>query len=218
MKKLIEESCLKSTCHPISKIFRTNKLIIQSVWIIGFILSLIGCVYLTGRALISFYQHDIVTKIRVINDNTPDFPLITICNMDPLITENGRRFSNDILNMNDEELRYIDLFSTSLIMSRLINSNLTSEVKDPIGYTFTQGYSCESFEINNCKKESFRWILNGYLGLCYQFNSGLDNNDNKVNISKVSGSGYYNGLEMAIYTGVQNNKSPIGNGTRSKGN
>ncbi len=78
LKTLLVDRALLSTFHCYPKIFQTKNLYAKLIWSLLFIL--FNCLtFLFVKGVLDFLEYDVVTKIRVISQQSITFPIVTIC-------------------------------------------------------------------------------------------------------------------------------------------
>ena len=221
--KVIFKDFLETTpIHALPFIARSKSWFMRIFWIF-FFCALFGFgVYLVVKALMDYYDYPVVSEVQENIERQPEFPAITICNLDPFITSYAadyveKRFL-DLSNFTKEEL----LSPTSAIFYKLSNARrfILNEINNPsISLTNKRkfGYSLEETLIDchynneNCKNttdDDFVWHFSYNYGNCYTYNSGfkyeLNENPLKKSVPKkvAKKPGSLFGLNLEIFTGV----------------
>ena len=140
--------------------------------------------YLVTLNFIQFFNFGVTTKRRQIFETPTQFPIVNVCNQNPITTKYGFEtglsptFPADLgmLNMS-EQIRLAHNFNDVLI-------------------------SC-TFNNLPCYPSDFLWYFDRNLGNCYSFNSGINttNPSQSVDLKKSIRAGAYYGLQLVLYSG-----------------
>ena len=209
------------TIHAIPNIFRTRHLIIKIIWMISFLISTGLCAYMVYGSINNYLQFNVVTTIREIIEAEMTFPSVTVCNINPFVTESSFQFvyllakSNlgvdlfDILNENITSVNLLNskykLFEMYITLNFLIKQTVTSPKFGKQSATF--GYSFDKFVIScffgyePCDENDFVQYYDMIHGSCFKFNSGKFKNGSKAELKKVTGAGRTNGLILELFVG-----------------
>ncbi len=110
-----------STVHGLPKALKANYLINKIVWMLFFIGSISYCIYLILTAISSFFQYNTVTNIETKTEIPADFPVITICNLNQLQTNNSidliQKYSNSSVP---------NIYNNVFLMNEIMTYNDTS--------------------------------------------------------------------------------------------
>ena len=79
LKTLLVDRALLSTFHCYPKIFQTKNLYAKLTWSLLFILFSCLTFWFVVKGVLDFLEYDVVTKIRVISQQSITFPTVTIC-------------------------------------------------------------------------------------------------------------------------------------------
>lgn len=209
-KKLFKESALNSTSHSIPKIIRTEIIIIKILW---FILTLIGVgasAYVIVKAIMDFCKRDVVTKVRIIHEDFPLFPTVTICNLNPIVTKSGINIINSEMQFDNKTYEEIldeensEVYYYYLAILNNIATNWTNDRKKELGYSYNDMIiKCDFMRYRTCEEKDFDWYYSPKYGNCYRFNSGYYNNktEKELIVSTSPGSDY--GLSLNLFVGVE---------------
>lgn len=78
-----------STSHGYPNIFRTKNLIIKIMWLVFFLAGLGVSSYMVIRAVREFFEFHVTTTIRKIKADSLVFPAVSICHVNPFVTDEG---------------------------------------------------------------------------------------------------------------------------------
>ena len=107
-------NCLqRTTSHGLPNISRTHNLAIRLLWITCTLISAGLCAFMIISSVNEYFEYDVVTKIRVIDQVPLEFPTITICSLNPFESE----FASEIFrNITLDEHKF-DLNSNASLSS-----------------------------------------------------------------------------------------------------
>ena len=95
-KKKIKEKFIgwsqSSTSHGYPNIFRTKNLIVQIMWTIFFLVGLSVSIYFVVSSINEYLNFSVTTRIRNLKIQTITFPTVSICNVNPFVTESAMDF------------------------------------------------------------------------------------------------------------------------------
>jgi hypothetical protein len=198
MKKEFEESVLNTTCHGIPHLMRSKSLILRTIWIVSTVASVCGCSYLITKSIIDYLSFSVVSNIRVVYDNNPIFPMVTICRQDRLVTKESRNYLMKYLNKTEEEMNNIKNNDTFDAFINILN-NFTEEDKMKMGYNVSEIIIECRFNRLDCNKEQdFVAYFDSQCGVCYRFNSGFDQFGHKVELKRTIYPGADYGLNLVV--------------------
>ncbi|CAF1115363.1 unnamed protein product [Brachionus calyciflorus] len=81
IKNAVCEILYSSTSHGLPNIIRSTNLSIKLMWSFFTFLFFGLCAYMITTTIITYFNYDVVTVIRVKNDFKPFFPTVTVCNL-----------------------------------------------------------------------------------------------------------------------------------------
>jgi hypothetical protein len=100
IKEIIYESALDSTTHAIPHIFKRPNYFVKLFWIVCFLASTAFCAWLIAMSTINFFHYETVTKTETVLEIPTNFPTISICNLNPYLTNYSIEFVKNILTQN----------------------------------------------------------------------------------------------------------------------
>lgn len=136
-----------STSHGYPNIFRTKNLIIKIMWLVFFLAGLGVSSYMVIRAVREFLEFNVTTTIRKIKADSLVFPAVSICHVNPFVTDEGaifvleyfqQKYGKNITTIADiknvtENFDY-DLESIRQIVA---SPNFDSTLRESFGFTDT---------------------------------------------------------------------------------
>jgi hypothetical protein len=167
LKSILSEIILASSLHGIPGILRTKRTFFKLVWAISFIISASVCAFMLINSINDYFKYEIVTTTTVKTEMPSAFPEITICNSNPLMTDEAIKYVNTILdewNLTNKEVwdafyednGKMDFTSMNLYMSKLAilakaqNKNLTDEFRKSLGFSIDDMLISCVFSLTNC--------------------------------------------------------------------
>jgi hypothetical protein len=167
IKMVAKEACLNSTSHGIPNIVRSQMFFLKVLWFIMLVASSGGCLYLVLKAIASYLDYDVVTKISVNAEIPALFPVITICNMNPISNEKALKYSKNILNENNitsDDLYIVYYGYLRYYVPMTANHpNQTDETRKLLGSPLQEMILSCSFNLKDCI-EDWQWHYNSYYG------------------------------------------------------
>ena len=194
MFKKISQTLESSTIHAIPNIIRSDNLLIKFVWLICFICSSCICAWFILNTINTYFKYEVVSKIEIKYETPLDFPVVSICNLNPLATNEAKSFAKKTYKDDYPDFMNLEEFMIKLKLNNtnrhLFGKNLTDVI-----------ISCE-FLANKCNfDEDFELYFDVSYGNCFRFNSGRNMKGEKVNQKQVTNTGLWNSLDLEIYIG-----------------
>ena len=79
IKKAFYNLVLSTTCHGIPDLFRTDRTLLKIIWIIFLIVSTGACGWMITKSVTDYFEYDVITKIKIIQENEMVLPAVTLC-------------------------------------------------------------------------------------------------------------------------------------------
>lgn len=186
-----------STSHGFPRIFKTNRVMLKILWIFFVLLSTATCAFIITKAVMDYLDFNVTTKLRLVSQIPIVFPVVTICNANPFVTNSSRIFVQQLLGKynvtnileNLEWYRYLFLVNAA-------NPNLDLSIKKSFGLSLDDLIISCSFNGFKCEPEEFEWFYTTYFGNCFKFNSG-----NRTELKKTNRPDLINGLKLELFVG-----------------
>ena len=189
--KNIVTSCLESTTgHGLPNIIRTEHIGLKVFWLIAWLVGLGLTLYLLITSILAYFDYGVVSQIQIINERPMLFPEVTICNLDPFVT-------NDSITFLAQTIRNAPEYSQTVVSSGktldldLVNyfilnipgfeakalyeaqkANLSRKIS--LGHDFNTLIQKCVFNDRACSADDFVHHYHLRLGSCYTFNSNTD--------------------------------------------
>ena len=207
--KQLEEWCLSSTTHAIPNICRSQYNLLKIMWLIFFLLSGGYCSYLIAQSIQNYFAYPVTTTVQIINEPSVVFPTISICNLNPFITNNSTISAIYSAVLNAANIKFDqspDLYqSTTSRMLKNYTRFLPNDEKKMMSKQLIDMLVFCKFNRDSCHPDNFEWYYDFDFGNCYKFNSDI-NNLNYVGKNGMDASlrlelsvGYYNYSEPYVF-------------------
>ena len=218
LAKKLKDLAETSTSHGLPNIVRTNRLSIKLLWTICLLASVGACIYMVYKSVNDYYSYGVVTQIQVINENSPLFPTITICNINPFSSIYGQNLIEKVtmeqlgVNLslvptNSSNYTYYVNKATSLALIQLKNPMFNLSYKASLlDYSKYMSITNCFFNETGCGINEFQNIYDVNMGNCIRFNSGYDLAGSSISLSNSLNSGRTSGLRLQIFLFDSENK------------
>jgi hypothetical protein len=174
----------KTSIHALPRIVKASSLRVKTIWMAIFLMTSSFSSYMIFKNINKYLQFEVTTKIRYVYESDSVFPLITICNKNPLITEFAKDMLDNLSIKNDlselfdlngtkseEHKTYFSvLIGLGLLYAK--SDHLNDTEKKKLGYPFEDMLIDCKFEASTCSASEFEWYYDYNYGNCYRFNSG----------------------------------------------
>ena len=205
-------NCFQSTTsHGLPNMFKTHSLTIRLLWIACTLVSTVLCSYMVISSVNEYFEYDVVTKIRVIDQVPLEFPTITICNLDPFQAEFGTEFLRNLtlekhkFDLNSYSNASLPSFfswiynTKSEALRQASNPSFGDKNRKALGFNLEESLYYCAFNYINCSHLNFSWYYDYSFGNCYQFNSGFDSNGTSIPLMGVNRPGETGGLYLLFF-------------------
>jgi len=191
-----------SSIHGFASIFRTKKIFMKVFWLMFFTISSTLCTWFTIQIFTQYLSYKVITNVKYVNEIPAEFPRITICNKNPLVSIYGYQLTADIYqrlygsNLDDKKdsTNLDDLLEK--VKLAVNNKKYSKEEKQQWGHSFNQMFLKCTFSEAPCNESDFEWMYSPDYGNCYVFNSG------KISMKKVYNAGSKYGLNLDLFVGM----------------
>jgi hypothetical protein len=205
--EIIKEETFKilstSTNHLTPKLFQPKNKIMKLIWIVFGLISTSMCFMFIFNSFKDYLEYDVVTSVRVFEENEAEFVRITICPNNPFLKKVAREkvFGSYLSyrGVNESLFQFYSEEDFEHLTDDLNNyylNNFTLEEKKAMSYSFNETFISCKFGIYNCSESDFE-IVPTYHGICYAFNS-----NRSINRTLVE-TGLYSGLILEFFVGVE---------------
>ena len=210
LKTILADIILASSIHGIPGIIRTRKICFKFIWAISFVISASICAYMLIKSISDYFDFELVTTTTVKTEMPTVFPKITICNNNPLMTNEAIEYVDKMFNeWNIKNKDFYELYenpanktiytSMNLYISKMTilshAHNSTDEFRKSLGLSIGDMLISCFFALVPCSPNDFEWYFDPFNGNCFKFK--MNNNE----FSKVTKEGMLNGLRLELFVG-----------------
>jgi hypothetical protein len=215
IKEAFKTCLLNSTLHALPNVCRSENKTGKIIWILLFLVSCSFCFVLVVLSFLEYLSYDVNTKIRINAVSELEFPVVTLCNMGVFTTEYGLNHSQKIFEKNYQTNNksnrsfnfdsYMNELDFGLYLRLSVYEFDSDNERRKLGLSINELIKICSFGFTECKKYEFVYLYDTRYGNCFKFNSGFDEDGNKLptRISKRSNSG----LRLLLYATDLNDSS-----------
>ena len=200
-------------------VFRSRYLVIQLFWIVILLISTSLCIRLITQSITEYFNYEVTSEYRLINEQQSIFPTVTICNFNQFTTAYAINLTSQlgldsILSVATTDIdRLIHKYSS-------VYSAIEKHTKETKGRYMTDDekrmlsdldeflVDC-AFGLNSCGANDFDWVFHPTYLNCYRFNG------NASALKMANSAGLINNrLALNFYAGLPAN-SPLVTSTNS---
>lgn len=187
------------------------------MWTICFFISTGYCAFLVYQTVNNYLNYDVVTTIDVIDQVPSQFPTVSICNANSLVTTNSILFARRFLKANNitdpfnysfisKQMDSLPLTQKILIIryfigSYLLEANLSDTFRKSMGLNQSDFILSCMFNSLECSNSDFEWYFDLFYGNCFRFNGAT-----KKPYKNSTRSGFFYGLRLELFVGETNDK------------
>lgn len=193
-RQIFVESACESTIHGIPHFFRRKNLLIRFVWATCFLVSTAVCAWMIAETIVGYFQYDTVTKSHRVYLATTEFPTVSICNVNPFMTNKSYEIVESILvenrvlnpagtsspfdNFFEDILRFLKFLVGTNVVKELLpkqqpNKTSSEDYLRSLGYDMKDMLLSCTYDMKNCTANDFDWYFDTIYGNCWKFNSGI---------------------------------------------
>lgn len=213
LEKHFFEYFSNSTIHAVPNIVREKNIIIKLMWITFFLLSSGLCAYLILESIFSYLEYKVSTVLRRKNEFKALFPTVTICSPNFFTTDYALEYyknSTEISGLKD--FSDLDQIFKVFILANFNDGKISLDEIKKFSYTKEDIILSCTFLSANCSAKSLKYVFNKQFGNCFRFNSGLDDQGNKVPLLSTTRT-VKEGLELLLFVGLPDRLKLFEHGT-----
>ena len=205
------------TYHCFPKIFKEQThLAGKYIWALIFLaFSCLTC-YILVNNILQFYQYNVSTSIRIINESPTPFPAVAICDVNPFTSQYAQflvqqktldAFGLDIVNLSGTEYELVVVNKVAkIVKSFAANSGFGDENRKRLGADLINSVRPCFFNDILCDSvNDFRWFYHFNYGNCLLFNSGVNASGHIVPLKQSPTAGSQYGLRFRVGPLVNSN-------------
>jgi hypothetical protein len=142
-----------------------------------------------------------------------EFPTVTFCNSNPFTTRKAQSLIKNVslnwLNTNIDTFNFLDSLQqmpTAIELTKMFAAShlYTDEMRKELGFSLINNAFQFSFNGQDLNKTQFHWYYSYDYGNCFQFNSGLDQENNVIQLKESLAEGEAHSLQVAVFIQNQN--------------
>ena len=166
------------------KIFEyKGNILAQIIWIIIFLVLSGLTVVLIQQSISAYLSYAVTSTYETIYESPVEFPAITVCAGNPFTTLKAVNLFEELaFNYSLDSSRLSELIELAKMFTA--NPSYGNENRKKMGLSFDNIESCQ-FDKLDCKND-LHWIWLYDYGNCFQFNSGLNFSNQKIELAKNS--------------------------------
>ena len=191
-----------------AKIFMyQGNLLAQVIWVLILIASTCATYWLITNSILDYLQYEVVSQTNVFYEVPTKFPAITICDNDPFSSKFAESLYENVSKANIHVAKSINSVNSNLnflVKMQAANPSFGDMNRKLLGFESKSIVSCK-YNQQKCA-ESLRWFYSFDYGNCWQFNSGIDSSNNKIEIKEAKLEDKDFGFSMTVYPLISHNK------------
>jgi hypothetical protein len=225
LKKTCEKLCVTSSAQGLPKIFQYENTYARSFWLLVFLAFSFATFWLFVRGILDYLEYDVVSKIRVHNEASLEYPIMTFCGSFPFPANKSQEVFSDFeqqplhkaietfLNDSIEAISDKKYLNRSFTYLDYLNFGMqkafymSEKSKRELGYDLKEILQFCQFNGALCGISDFAWFFSYQHGNCFQFKPKLGEVKRKL-----SGSMY--GFTLAFKNIRNFNKFSINHGIK----
>lgn len=198
-----------STIHGVQNVLKSEYKLVKGIWLTCLLASSCLCMYVIVQSIISYLQFDGVINLEIVSDITDNFPTISVCNLNPFLTNRSIEYVDKILNqtanlssrLSGYSLSQSLLFKKLIVQSYLLNK--TEEFRQSLGHGLDFMMISCLYGAAVCTAGDFEWYYTFDYGNCYKFNSRA------VNPRIATRAGQFYGLRLELFVDTPDTLSSL---------
>jgi hypothetical protein len=152
------------------------------MWLCAFCSSTVFFTYMTMANVKAYLAYEVVTKIQTLDQPNLPFPKVTVCSVNPFVTDAGVKFvasvlqSNNIadvtnssvltaaypMNMSQVSMNY--LAALNLAQAAALDPGVNDSTRQSFGLTYEQLFVSCVFAMTECSREYWVWYYDPQYG------------------------------------------------------
>lgn len=179
MKAIIIETASESSIHSIPQIFKRKNRLLKLFWLLSFVGFAALSAYMISKSFADFYSFETISKAETIYENPARFPVVTICNQNPYMTESGFAYVREFLlanNLTPIDTLIVNNFSRVITLIRYgvgvtlrSSENVTDEMKKRMGLQIDDMLLSCNYNNQPCSARDFAWHFDTLYGFLFFF-------------------------------------------------
>jgi len=199
VKEVLLEWSSRTDTNNYGKIFDyQGNILAQLIWTIIFLGLTALTVLLIQLSISAYLDYSVTSTYETVYQNPSEFPTLTVCARNPFVTQQAISFFEELIS--NYSIQKTGLNSTSLTelitlaKMHAANPYYGDENRKKLGLSIDNITSCQ-FNNKDCKND-LHWIWLYDYGNCFQFNSGLNWTNQKIELARATRSDKNSGLNI----------------------
>ena len=208
-KKIYLEWSSRSDINNYGKIFDyQGNILAQTLWTIIFICLTSLTIVLIQMSISSYLTYSVTTSYDIVYESPTYFPTITMCAGNPFVSWQAISLFKELALNNS--LDFYNNITDLITLAKMYSAHpsYADEDRKKLGLSIDSISSCQ-FNKKDCKND-LHWIWLYDYGNCFQFNSGLNLTNKKIDLTHISrtGSDYGLNVKFSFYFSNVSGNSP----------
>ena len=186
----------------ISHFFRAKLLCLKLMWAVSWLAGASFTGYLIVQNISDFFSYDVITKSRINIETPMRLPGVTVCNLDPFVTNYSISFLADLIrnqsgpsNKSDLDLVNYSILNNHFFQDKALYAAYTSNNRTLLGYDLNTFFINFAFDDQDYNIPEIDLIYDIQYGNCFTINS----NSAQPLVSTKAGKIY--GLQLELFVG-----------------
>lgn len=176
--ELLSEWLRTSKTHGLDRLVISRSSILKMVWIVSLTASIGICSFLISRIVLDYLRFEVKSRIREVYVSEVDFPKVSVCNYNPLVTKEAndyiknyfeRNFNKSVSKFPDFYLNYQTpelFYELGYLFYQTLDPEFNKTLKKSFGYNYLD---CKYYGVD-CTPD-YRLIYENVYGNCVLINS-----------------------------------------------
>ena len=174
----------------------------QFIWLFILLVSTGATFYFISKSIMDYLNYDVVSQTNIIYEIPTQFPTVTFCDNNPFSSNASQSFMETIALSNGISVN--SSYTSDLSKLKATSVLVSDDERKSFGLNLDQTIQC-SFRNTDCKND-LHWYWTWEYGNCWQFNSGLNLINQKINLKSTYKEGSASGLSVLILLKLNINK------------
>jgi hypothetical protein len=223
LRELLRNLAKSSSFDGVPNVARTKHACLRVTWTMALLVSASFCSIMVFKSVKQYLSFEVTTQYTNVIETTPSiFPSLTLCNVNPFVTNYSLEFfQKNWLHSSAKDEYYLEKLNISadayeferktkafyLLLFKAQSSVLNNTERQKLGYSFRETFLSCQFDQIECNESHFEWYYDVMLGNCFRFNTGKTLNGGETPLKTSSMSGSKHGLELQMFVGTEFNTS-----------
>ena len=181
--------------------------IVQIIWIAILIGSTCATNWLITKTILDYYEYPVVSQTDIFYEVPTKFPAVAICDNDPFTSKYSEALYENVSKKNNFGWNPINNVNNNLnflVKMQAANPSFGDENRKLLGFERKSIVNCK-YNQRKCS-DDLRWYYSFEYGNCWQFNSGFNSSNHKIDIKEAKLEDKDFGFSMTVYPLISQNK------------